>query len=76
MSMKRGQSYSQDLRDRVLAMMGEPIRETAERFEVSASYVSKVQSKLRLTGDAAPGPQRSHSRPRSEPLYDVLRARR
>ncbi len=63
-------------------MTGEPIREAAERFDVSGSYVSKVgsyvfkvQSKLRLTDDPTPGPQRSHSRPRLEPLHDVLRAR-
>jgi transposase len=75
MGRRRGQPYSQDLRDRVLAATGEPIRSVAARLKVSASYVSKVQSKLRLTGEAAAGPQRNHTRPRLEPFYDVLRAR-
>ena len=75
MGRRRGQPYSQDLRDRVLAAIGEPIRSVAARLNVSASYVSKVQSKLRLTGEAGPGPQRNHTRPRLEPFYDALRAR-
>ena len=75
MGRRRGQPYSQDLRDRVLAAIGEPIRSVAARLKVSASYVSKVQSKLRLTGEAAAGRQRNHTRPRLEPLYDALRAR-
>ena len=49
MSRKRGEEYSQDLRDRVLEAAG-PIRQVAKRFGVSASYVSKVGSRLRLTG--------------------------
>jgi transposase len=75
MGRRRGQPYSQDLRDRVLAAIGEPILSVASRLAVSPSYVSKVQSKLRLTGEAAAGPQRNHTRPRLEPLYDALRAR-
>jgi hypothetical protein len=75
MGRRRGQPYSQDLRDRVLAATGEPIRAVAARLAVSPSYVSKVQSKLRLTGVAAAGPQHNHTRPRLEPFYDVLRAR-
>src|ERR1700761_3773018 len=49
MSLKRGQEYSQDLRDRVLGAGG-AIREVADRLSVSASYVSKVTSRFRLTG--------------------------
>lgn len=75
MGRRRGQPYSQDLRDRVLAAAGEPIRSVAARLAVSPSYVSKVQSKLRLTGEAAAGPQRNHVRPRLEPSYEALRAR-
>jgi transposase len=75
MGRRRGQPYSQDLRDRVLAGIGEPIRSVAARLKVSPSYVSKVQSKLRLTGETAAGPQRNHTRPRLEPFYDVLRVR-
>jgi transposase len=75
MSRRRGQPYSQDLRDRVLAAVGEPIRLVAARLSVSPSYVSKVQSKARETGDTTPGPQRNHVTPRLEPLYAALRAR-
>ena len=46
MGCRRGQAYSQDLRDRVLAAAGEPIRSVAARLAVSPSYVSKVQSKF------------------------------
>jgi transposase len=49
MSLKRGQEYSQDLRDRVLEGEGS-IREVADRLSVSASYVSKATSRFRLTG--------------------------
>lgn len=75
MSRRRGQPYGSDLRDRVLAATGETIRAIAVRFSVSPSYVSKVRARLRETGQATPGPQRNHVRPRLEPYYDVLRAR-
>ena len=75
MSRRRGQPYGSDLRDRVLAATGETIRAVAARFSVSPSYVSKVRARLRVTGEAAPGPQHNHVRPRLEPYYDVLRAR-
>jgi transposase len=75
MSRRRGQPYGADLRDRVLAASGEAIRAVAARFSVSPSYVSKVRARLRQTGQATPGPQHNHVRPRLEPFYDVLRAR-
>jgi transposase len=58
-----------------LAATGETIRAVAARFSVSASYVSKVRARLRETGQATPGPQHNHVRPRLELYYDVLRAR-
>ena len=75
MSRRRGQPYGSDLRDRVLAATGETIRAVAARFSVSPSYVSKVRARLRETGEATPGPQHNHVRPRLEPYYDVLCAR-
>ena len=75
MSRRRGQPYGSDLRDRVLAATGETIRAVAARFSVSPSYVSRVRARLRVTGEATPGPQHNHVRPRLEPYYDVLRAR-
>src|SRR5690242_14980226 len=75
MMRRRGQAYSQDLRDRVLAAVGEPIRSIAARLSVSPSYVSKVQSKARKTGEITAGAQCNHIAPRLAPLYDALRAR-
>jgi transposase len=75
MGWRRGQAYAQDLRDRVLAAVGEPIRAVAARFGVSPSYVSKVHSRCRKTGETTPGPQHNHVAPRLAPLYDALRAR-
>jgi transposase len=75
MSRRRGQAYGQDLRDRVLAAVGEPIRAVAARFAVSPSYVSKIRARLRATGSKTPGPQHNHVPPRLAPLYDALRAR-
>lgn len=75
MSRQRGRAYSQDLRDRVLAAVGEPIRSVAARLSVSPSYVSKVQSKARETGQTTPGPQCNRVPPRLAPLYGALRVR-
>jgi transposase len=75
MGRRRGQAYGADLRDRVLAATGDTIRAVAARFSVSPSYVSKVRARLKLRGEATPGPQHNHIRPRLEPLYDVLRVR-
>ena len=75
MGWQRGQAYSQDLRDRVVAAIGEPIRSVAARLAVSPSYVSKVQSKTRNTGQTTAGPQRNHTQPRLAPIYAALRAR-
>ena len=75
MSRRRGQAYGQDLRDRVLAAVGEPIRVVAARFAVSPSYVSKIRARLRATGSKTPGPQHNHVPPRLAPLYDALRVR-
>ena len=75
MGRRRGQAYGSDLRDRVLAATGETIRAVATRFAVSPSYVSKVRTRLKVRGEATPGPQHNHVRPRLEPFYDVLRAR-
>ncbi len=58
MAWRRGQAYSQDLRDRVLASEGLTLQQAAERFSVSRSYVSKIRSWLRQSGSAAPRPQK------------------
>jgi hypothetical protein len=50
-------------------------RAVAARLSVSPSYAWKVRARLKMRGDATPGPQHNHVRPRLEPFYDLLRAR-
>ena len=75
MGWRRGQAYGQDLRDRVLAAPDLSLRQAAERFAVSPSYVAKVRDRLRHTGAMTPGPQHNHVAPRLTPLYAALRGR-
>ena len=50
MTIQRGKSYSQDLRDRVLAADDLPAREAAIRFSVSPSYVIKARQRRERSG--------------------------
>jgi transposase len=59
---RRGQAYSQDLRDRVLAADGESARDVADRLEVSASYVVKARQRRDRDGRLTAGRQRCGSR--------------
>src|SRR5215210_7712776 len=58
MAWRRGQTYSQDLRDRVLAADALTARQAAERFGVSVSYVVKARQRLVRTGAPTPRPQK------------------
>jgi transposase len=58
-SWRRGQAYSQDLRERVLAADDLSARQAAERFGVSVSYVVKARQRRDRHGELRPGPQRS-----------------
>jgi transposase len=62
MGWRRGKPYAQDLRDRVFRAADEaiPVGQIAERLSVSISYVSKVLSRRRLTGETAAKPQCCH----------------
>jgi transposase len=62
LAWKSGKPYAQDLRDRVFmaADEGIPVGQIAERLSVSISYVSKVLSRRRLTGERAARPQCCH----------------
>ena len=62
MAWKRGRAYAQDLRDRVFmaADAASPVGRIAEALSVSISYVSKVLSRRRRTGEIAAKPQRCH----------------
>ena len=50
MAWRRGRSYSQDLRDRVLVVDDLSARQVAERFAVNVSYVIKARQRRQRTG--------------------------
>ena len=74
MAWRQGQSYSQDLRDRVLSTMGSSAS-VAERFGVSISYVIKARRRRDRHGDLCAGPQRSQTPAKLAGHDEVLRAR-
>jgi len=63
MGWRSGQSYSQDLRDRVLGAVdgGMAVRAVAATFGVSIAYIYKALMRRRLTGDAGINPNRGHN---------------
>ena len=69
------QSYSQDLRERVLRALdrGERPSEIARRFEVSRVWVYQVRDRLRQTGERSSYPIGGHRRSRLAGLESVLR---
>lgn len=60
MVWRSGQSYAQDLRDRVLAAVdgGMAVRQVATTFQVSVAYIYKALIRRRLTGDSGINPNR------------------
>jgi transposase len=58
MGWRRGQTYSQDLRDRVLAADHLTARQAATHFAVSPSYVVKARQRRARTGSVTPRPQK------------------
>jgi len=65
MAWRQGQSYSEDLRGRVLAAVdsGLSVRSAAAVFRVSVSYIYKALIRRRRTGEASASSRRGH-RPR------------
>ena len=61
MAWRSGQSYSADLRDRVLAAFdgGGPAKVVASLFRVSVSYIYKTLARRRETGETEARPQRN-----------------
>ena len=76
MLWRRGKSYSQDLRERVFAAAddGEPVGQIATMLRVSISYVSKVLSRRRLTGQTTARLQRCHMAPKLSGLQPAILA--
>jgi transposase len=61
MAWKSGQSYSGDLRSRVLAAIdgGGSAKATAQLFQVSVSYIYKALGRRAATGETEARPQRN-----------------
>jgi transposase len=74
MFWRRGKSHSQDLRERVFAAAddGEPVGKIATTLRVSISYVSKVLSRRRMTGQETARPQRCHVQPKLSGLHPAI----
>ena len=62
MVWRSGQSYSQDLRDRVIGAVdgGMAAGRVAALFGVSVAYIYKALTRRRLTGDSGINPNRGH----------------
>ena len=75
MAWGRGQTYSQDLRDRVLAAETLTARQAAERFGVSVSYVVKARQRLVRTGAPTPRPQKPPAARKLLPFHGALQER-
>jgi transposase len=77
MAWRRGQSYSEDLRERVLAAVdgGIGVYEAAPLFRVSVSYIYKALERRRMTGEVAPRPRLGRPGQKLAALHEALRAR-
>ena len=77
MAWRRGQSYSEDLRERVLAAVdrGTAVYEAAALFRVSVSYIYKALGRRRRTGEAVARPRLGRPGRKLAALHDALLAR-
>ena len=77
MVWRSGRSYSEDLRERVLAAVdgGMGAYVVAALFRVSVSYVYKALGRRRLTGEAGLRPRLGRPGQKLAGLHDALRAR-
>ena len=76
MSWRQGQSYSEDLRARVLAAVdgGMAARAAARLFRVSVSYIYKALIRRRRTGEVSASPRRGHRPRKLSPAQEVALA--
>ncbi|MGH7076834.1 MAG: IS630 transposase-related protein [Acetobacteraceae bacterium] len=76
MLWRHGKAYSQDLRERVFAVAdeGAPAERVAPLLRVSVSYVSKVLTRRRETGETSARAQRGHVVPKLAGQYEAIRA--
>ena len=73
---RSGQSYSADLRSRVLAAVdgGLPARVAADRFRVSVSYIYKALGRRAVTGETEARPQRNHQERKLAAQHEAITA--
>jgi transposase len=76
MAWKSGQSYSADLRCRVLAAIdgGIPARTVALLFQVSVSYIYKALDRRNATGETEARPQRNHQELKLAAYHEAIAA--
>ena len=76
MAWKSGQSYSADLRSRVLAAVdgGLSAKTVAARFQVSVSYIYKALGRRDATGETEARPQRNHQELKLAAQHDAIAA--
>jgi transposase len=78
MGWRQGQSYSEDLRARVLAAVdgGMAARAAAKLFRVSVSYIYKALIRRRRTGEVSASPRRGHRLRKLTPAREAALAAR
>jgi len=78
MAWRQGQSYSEDLRGRVLAAVdgGMAARPAAKLFRVSVSYIYKALIRRRRTGEASASRRRGHRPRKLSPVQEAALAGR
>jgi transposase len=76
MAWKSGQSYSADLRGRVLAAVdgGGSAKAVARLFRVSVSYIYKALARRRATGETEARPQRNRQTLKLADHHDAIAA--
>lgn len=76
MAWKSGQSYSTDLRSRVLAAIdgGNPAKAVAQLFQVSVSYIYKALARREATGETEARPQRNQQTLKLAAHHDAIAA--
>jgi transposase len=76
MAWRQGQSYSEDLRARVLAAIdgGMAARSAARVFRVSVSYIYKALIRRRRTGEVSASSRRGHRPRKLTPAQEVALA--
>jgi transposase len=76
MVWKSGQSYSTDLRSRVLAAIdgGSAAKAVAELFQVSVSYIYKALARRAATGEIEARPQRNRQELKLAAHHDAIAA--